>query len=78
MLVRGRVKEAVRVAKNVRQAPPVLTYIRYVYTDTLKFLTEVSIIRKISILFIRDLKFFFNNYLDQCCYFIIIMQIKFT
>ncbi|XP_055598238.1 hyaluronidase Tab y 2.0101-like [Uranotaenia lowii] len=44
-LVRGRVKEAVRVARNVRgfpygQKPPVLTYMRYVYTDTIGYLTE--------------------------------------
>lgn len=41
-LIRGRVKEAVRVAgrAQVQPKPRVLTYIRYVYTDSIKFLTE--------------------------------------
>ncbi|KXJ73024.1 hypothetical protein RP20_CCG016731 [Aedes albopictus] len=43
-LIRGRVKEAVRMARraNVQPKPRVLTYIRYVYTDSIKYLTEVS------------------------------------
>ncbi|XP_055620483.1 hyaluronidase-like isoform X2 [Toxorhynchites rutilus septentrionalis] len=41
-LVRGRVKEATRVAQRTKgqQKPRVLTYIRYVYTDSIKYLTE--------------------------------------
>ncbi|EDS27164.1 hyaluronidase [Culex quinquefasciatus] len=44
-LIRGRVREAVRVAKRAKTGqdrPRVLTYIRYVYTDSIKYLTEVS------------------------------------
>ncbi|XP_062561105.1 hyaluronidase Tab y 2.0101-like [Armigeres subalbatus] len=41
-LIRGRVKEAIRVARraNAQPKPRVLTYIRYVYTDSIKYLTE--------------------------------------
>ncbi|EAT35046.1 AAEL012759-PA [Aedes aegypti] len=41
-LIRGRVKEAVRMARraNVQPKPRVLTYIRYVYTDSVKYLSE--------------------------------------
>ncbi|XP_019529357.3 hyaluronidase Tab y 2.0101 [Aedes albopictus] len=41
-LIRGRVKEAVRMARraNASPKPRVLTYIRYVYTDSIKYLTE--------------------------------------
>ncbi|XP_053690086.1 hyaluronidase Tab y 2.0101-like [Sabethes cyaneus] len=41
-LVRGRVKEALRVARRAKAQPKprVLTYIRYVYTDSINYLTE--------------------------------------
>uniref|UniRef100_A0A8D8HYC1 Hyaluronidase n=2 Tax=Culex pipiens TaxID=7175 RepID=A0A8D8HYC1_CULPI len=44
-LIRGRVREAVRVAKRAKTGPSrprVLTYIRYVYTDSIKYLTEAD------------------------------------
>jgi hyaluronoglucosaminidase len=40
-MIRGRVHEARRVAIQQKHSPPVLTYVRYVYTDTRKFLTKV-------------------------------------
>ncbi|XP_039445301.1 hyaluronidase Tab y 2.0101-like [Culex pipiens pallens] len=58
-LIRGRVREAVRVAKRAKTGPSrprVLTYIRYVYTDSIKYLTEVSGVgSKISELARREL-----------------------
>ncbi|XP_052902328.1 hyaluronidase Tab y 2.0101-like [Anopheles moucheti] len=42
-LIRGRVREAVRVAQRTIGSKPrrkVLTYLRYVYTDTIQYLTE--------------------------------------
>uniref|UniRef100_A0A182FPP5 Hyaluronidase n=1 Tax=Anopheles albimanus TaxID=7167 RepID=A0A182FPP5_ANOAL len=42
-LIRGRVREAVRVAQRTIGAKArrkVLTYLRYVYTDTIQYLTE--------------------------------------
>ncbi|XP_065073628.1 hyaluronidase Tab y 2.0101-like [Ochlerotatus camptorhynchus] len=49
-LIRGRVKEAVRVAgrAQVQPKPRVLTYIRYVYTDSIKFLTETDWINALN------------------------------
>uniref|UniRef100_A0A182S7E7 Hyaluronidase n=1 Tax=Anopheles maculatus TaxID=74869 RepID=A0A182S7E7_9DIPT len=44
-LIRGRVREAVRVAQRNSASKPrrkVLTYLRYVYTDTIQYLTEVG------------------------------------
>lgn len=40
-IVQGRVKEALRMSKLVNNRP-VYVYIRYVYTDSLKLLSEVS------------------------------------
>lgn len=43
-LVKGRVREAMRVKNRVKGSnPTILTYVRYVYTDTRAFLSEVSI-----------------------------------
>uniref|UniRef100_A0A182KDZ7 Hyaluronidase n=1 Tax=Anopheles christyi TaxID=43041 RepID=A0A182KDZ7_9DIPT len=39
-LIRGRVREAVRVAHRTKPKRKVLTYLRYVYTDTIQYLTE--------------------------------------
>lgn len=43
-MVRGRVKESIRLAKRSRnpQKPKVIAYFRYVFTDTKKFLSEVN------------------------------------
>lgn len=43
-IIKGRVGEANRVARATRKRPRpyVLTYIRYAYTDTLNFLSQVS------------------------------------
>lgn len=41
-LIRGRVREAVRVAQRTKPRRKVLTYLRYVYTDSIQYLTEVS------------------------------------
>lgn len=45
-MVRGRVKESVRLARRVQaiQKPQVLAYFRYVFTDTKRYLNEVSVI----------------------------------
>lgn len=42
-LVRGRTKEAIRVSNNVKfgNKPAVLVYHRYVFTDTINYLSEV-------------------------------------
>lgn len=42
-MVKGRVREAVRVAENVKknQRPQVLVYHRYLEPDTLKYLSAV-------------------------------------
>lgn len=44
-MVRGRVKESIRLAKRSRnpQKPKVIAYFRYVFTDTKKYLSEVSL-----------------------------------
>nr|XP_040236476.2 hyaluronidase Tab y 2.0101-like [Anopheles coluzzii]XP_040236477.2 hyaluronidase Tab y 2.0101-like [Anopheles coluzzii]XP_040236478.2 hyaluronidase Tab y 2.0101-like [Anopheles coluzzii]XP_040236480.2 hyaluronidase Tab y 2.0101-like [Anopheles coluzzii]XP_040236481.2 hyaluronidase Tab y 2.0101-like [Anopheles coluzzii]XP_040236482.2 hyaluronidase Tab y 2.0101-like [Anopheles coluzzii]XP_040236483.2 hyaluronidase Tab y 2.0101-like [Anopheles coluzzii]XP_040236484.2 hyaluronidase Tab y 2.01 len=39
-LIRGRVREAVRVAQRSKPRRKVLTYLRYVYTDSIQYLTE--------------------------------------
>uniref|UniRef100_A0A182WF75 Hyaluronidase n=1 Tax=Anopheles minimus TaxID=112268 RepID=A0A182WF75_9DIPT len=39
-LIRGRVREAIRVAQRTKPRRKVLTYLRYVYTDTIQYLTE--------------------------------------
>lgn len=43
-MVRGRVRESVRLSKRSRnpQKPKVIAYFRYVFTDTKKYLTEVT------------------------------------
>lgn len=43
-MVIGRIKEAVRVSKSYSEKPkPIYVYIRYVYADSKKLLTEVNI-----------------------------------
>lgn len=44
-MVRGRVREAVRLAKQSRSSkkPQVLAYFRYVFTDTKQYLSEVCL-----------------------------------
>lgn len=51
-MVRGRMRESIRLAKQSRnsQKPQVFAYHRYVFTDTKKPLSDVS---KISIIFHR-------------------------
>lgn len=43
-MVRGRVRESIRLAKRARgpQKPKVIAYFRYVFTDSKKFLSEVN------------------------------------
>lgn len=43
--IRGRMREGYRVARMSQklEKPPVLGYLRYVYTDTLKFISNVSL-----------------------------------
>lgn len=43
-MVRGRVQESIRLSRRSRtpQKPKVIAYFRYVFTDTRKFLGEVS------------------------------------
>ena len=43
-MVRGRVQESIRLARRSRspQKPKVIAYFRYVFTDSRKFLSEVS------------------------------------
>lgn len=43
-LVRGRVRESLRLSKRVSHQPKTLTYIRYVYTDTRRVLTESDLL----------------------------------
>lgn len=45
-MVRGRVKESLRLSKRSfsLRKPRVLAYFRYVFTDSKKFLSEVSIL----------------------------------
>lgn len=42
-MVRGRVRESIRLSRRARgpQKPKVIAYFRYVFTDTKKFLNEV-------------------------------------
>lgn len=42
-LVRGRVREAMRLAKQSKSQLQVLPYFRYVFTDSRKFLSDVSV-----------------------------------
>lgn len=43
-MVRGRVKESIRLSRRARgsRKPKVIAYFRYVFTDTKKYLNEVS------------------------------------
>lgn len=43
-MVRGRLREAIRLSQEVRtfNRPKVLAYYRYVFTDTNKFISQVS------------------------------------
>lgn len=45
-MVRGRVQESIRLARRSRnpQKPKVIAYFRYVFTDSRKFLSEVSFV----------------------------------
>lgn len=43
-LVRGRVRESLRLSNRVSHQPKTLTYIRYVYTDTRNLLTESDLL----------------------------------
>lgn len=43
-LVRGRVRESLRLSNRVSHQPKTLTYIRYVYTDTRRPLTESDLL----------------------------------
>lgn len=47
-MVRGRVREAMRLAtrKGSIDRAQVLAYFRYVFTDTKKYLNEVSIVQR--------------------------------
>nr|AGI16775.1 Cul o 2 allergen [Culicoides obsoletus] len=49
--VRGRMREGYRVAKMSKKSPkpPVLAYLRYVYTDTLKFLSNEDLKQAIKV-----------------------------
>jgi hypothetical protein len=44
-MVRGRVREAVRAAKQAPNKPIVLTYVRYNYADTKALMTKVDLQR---------------------------------
>lgn len=50
-MVRGRVKESIRLAKRSRnpQKPKVIAYYRYLFTDTKKYLNEVIMIASIIV-----------------------------
>lgn len=45
-LVRGRVKESMRLSRNVKRSakPLVIVYHRYKFTDSLHYLSEVSVL----------------------------------
>lgn len=44
-MVRGRVKESMRLSRNVKRGvkPLVIVYHRYKFTDSLKYLSEVCV-----------------------------------
>lgn len=41
-MVRGRIRESIRLAKRSRNARKVIAYFRYVFTDTKRFISRVS------------------------------------
>lgn len=76
-MVRGRMRESIRLAKRSRnpQQPQVIAYFRYLFTDTKKFISEVgfscfnSVFRpselKSSILFLHMLEGHLRC--NKCC-----------
>lgn len=67
-MVRGRVKESIRLARRSSnpQKPKVIAYFRYVFTDTKKYLNEVSL----TFIFLKcfDKNFFLNICLQKDTY----------
>lgn len=55
-MVRGRMKESIRLARQSPNAkkPQVIAYFRYVFTDTKKFLSDVSLTIKIIFKFLLN------------------------
>lgn len=54
-MVRGRMKESIRLARQApnAQKPQVIAYFRYVFTDTKKFLSDVSHTSNLTFDFIK-------------------------
>lgn len=46
-MVRGRIRESMRLSREVRSVnkPKVIAYYRYVFTDTKKYVSQVSVNR---------------------------------
>lgn len=56
-MVRGRVKESLRLSRRARgsRKPKVIAYFRYVFTDTKKYLNEVCFSNNLFVIYQKSL-----------------------